>query len=71
MNDALKTLAQRIEATTAGGRRYKIARGTEFELLASLSRAELAEFARAARCQAVVRMGGSIIEFTKSGALYV
>ncbi|CAN5451400.1 hypothetical protein BH23VER1_BH23VER1_04000 [soil metagenome] len=66
----MKSLAKRVEAVTAGGRRYKVAGGRELELLGGLTRAELGEFAREARCHAVVRMGGTIVEFTKAGALY-
>ena len=66
---ALAALADRIRNVTGGNRRYKVSGGHEFAELAALSPTERAAFAQAAGCQVVSRLGGSVFEFTRAGAL--
>lgn len=69
MRDDLHPLAARILTVTTSGRRFKVSAGPDFDLLRSLTRAELQELAAVAHCNVVVRLGGAAFEFTHSGAL--
>ena len=69
MSPELETLARRIEVYTTAGKRYKLREGNEQETLRKLSPSELQDFAKAAKCHVVSRLGGTILDFTRAGAL--
>ncbi len=69
MSPELETLARRIEVYTTAGKRYKLREGREQDELRKLSSEGLQGFAKAAKCHVVSRLGGTILDFTRAGAL--